>query len=100
MWFLDSLKLKSTAWPISFNQILMGSSFLNSNPQTEIKTNLPVSESAWAFMMISIWICCFSHSLAILLHFRLPLTGNHFKVTMKISEKIITYMTEWLAAFC
>lgn len=33
MWFVDSWKLKSTVWPIRFNQILMGLVFLNSNPQ-------------------------------------------------------------------
>ena len=44
------LKLKSTVWSISFNRVRVGSTSFSSNPKlTEMKTNLPWGESAWAF---------------------------------------------------
>lgn len=67
MWFLDSLKLKSTVWSISSNRIQMGSAFLSSNPKlTEMKTKLPGGESAWAF---PVDVCPYFFFFTIVLHF-------------------------------
>ena len=87
MWFLDSLKLKSTVWSISSNRIQMGSAFLSSNPKlTEMKTNLPEGESAWAFPVdvcpyfLFIFFFCDSFT------FHLLLQGGQLKVTNESSE--------------
>ena len=73
MWFLDSLKVKSIVWSVSSNRVQMGSTFLSSNPQlTEMKTNLPGGESAWAFP-VDVCPSFFSYDS---FTFRLPFTGR------------------------
>lgn len=84
MWFLDSLKLESTVWSISFNQVRMGSTSFSSNAKlTEMKTNLPWGESAWAF---PVDVCPYFFFLTTVLHFICLLQGGQLKVTNETSE--------------
>lgn len=74
MWFLDSLKLESTVWSISFNQVRMGSTSFSSNAKlTEMQTNLPWGESAWAFPVDVCPYFFFSYDS---FTFHLPFTGR------------------------
>lgn len=53
-----------------------------------MKTNLPVSESAWAFMTIDVWAYFFFYGLAVLLHVHWLLAEIPFKATIEILEKV------------